>query len=105
MNTILIIEDEPQIRENIQLILDIQGFATITAEDGLQGLQMAEQHQPDMIIYDWMMPNLDGYELIQRLRQKPATAEIPFIFSPLKDLRQGMGMGADDYLTKPFEFQ
>jgi CheY-like chemotaxis protein len=85
MNTILIIEDEPQIRENIQLILDIQGFATITAEDGLQGLQMAEQHQPDMIIYDWMMPNLDGYELIQRLRQKPATAEIPFIFSPLKE--------------------
>ncbi|MEA5513936.1 EAL domain-containing protein [Nodularia sp. UHCC 0506] len=107
MNTILIIEDEPQIRENIQLILDLQGYATITAEDGWQGLQMAEQHQPDMIICDLMMPRLDGYGLIKALRQQPLTADIPFIFLTSKaehsNLRQGMGMGADDYLTKPFD--
>ena len=107
MNTILIIEDEPQIRENIQEILDLEGFATITAEDGWQGLQMAEQHQPDIIICDLMMPRLDGYEVIKALRQKPVTAEIPFIFLTAKaehrDLRQGMELGADDYLTKPFE--
>ncbi|MFM7406542.1 MAG: EAL domain-containing protein [Cuspidothrix sp.] len=107
MNKILIIEDEPQIRNNIQQILEIEGFVTLTAEDGLEGLYMAEKHQPDLIICDVMMPNLDGYGLIKALRQKPLTAEIPFIFLTAKaeytDLRQGMQMGADDYLTKPFQ--
>ena len=107
MNTILIIEDEPQIRKNIQQILDLEGFSTITAEDGLEGLDMAEKHQPDMIICDVMMPNLDGYGLIKALRQKPLTADIPFIFLTAKaengDLRQGMELGADDYLIKPFK--
>jgi diguanylate cyclase (GGDEF)-like protein len=107
MQTILIIEDEPQIRENIQIILDLEGFSTMTAEDGLQGLQMVETHHPDMIICDVMMPGLDGYGLIKELRQKPDTAEIPFIFLTAKaehrDMRQGMAMGADDYLTKPFQ--
>ncbi len=107
MNTILIIEDEPQIRENIQEILDMEGFATITAEDGWQGVQMAQQYQPDIIICDLMMPRLDGYGVIKELRQQPLTAEIPFIFLTAKaehsDMRQGMGIGADDYLTKPFD--
>jgi diguanylate cyclase len=107
MQKILIIEDEPKIRENIQEILDLEGFITITAEDGWQGVQMAEAHQPDMIICDLMMPRLDGYGVIKALRQKPMTAEIPFIFLTAKaehrDLRQGMELGADDYLTKPFE--
>jgi diguanylate cyclase (GGDEF)-like protein len=107
MNTILIIEDEPQIRKNIQQILNLEGFSTMTAEDGLKGLDMAEKHQPDMIICDVMMPNLDGYGLIKALRQKPLTADIPFIFLTAKaengDLRQGMELGADDYLIKPFK--
>ena len=107
MNTILIVEDEPQIRKNIQQILDLEGFATITAEDGLEGLDMVEKHQPDMIICDVMMPNLDGYGLIEALRQKPSTADIPLIFLTAKaenrDLRQGMDLGADDYLIKPFK--
>jgi diguanylate cyclase len=107
MNTILIIEDEPQIRKNIQQILNLEGFSTITAEDGLEGLDMAQKHQPDMIICDVMMPNLDGYGLIEALRQKPLTADIPFIFLTAKaenrDLRQGMELGADDYLIKPFQ--
>ncbi|WP_413172255.1 EAL domain-containing protein [Anabaena azotica] len=109
MNTILIIEDEPQIRENIQEILELQGFATITAEDGWEGLQMAEKHQPDMIICDLMMPRLDGYGLIKELRQKPITAEIPFVFLTAKaercNLRRAMELGADDYLTKPFDVE
>ncbi|WP_096664839.1 putative bifunctional diguanylate cyclase/phosphodiesterase [Dolichospermum compactum] len=107
MNTILIIEDERQIRENIQEILELHGFITVTAEDGLEGLRMAEKHHPDIILCDVMMPNLDGYGLIEALRQKPLTAEIPFIFLTAKaehrDQRQGMLLGADDYLTKPFE--
>ncbi|MBD2294357.1 response regulator [Anabaena sphaerica FACHB-251] len=107
MNKILIIEDDAQIRDNIQQILDLEGFSTITAEDGWHGLQMAEQHQPDMIICDLMMPHLDGYGLIKALRQKPGTAAIPFIFITAKseraDLRRAMELGADDYLTKPFQ--
>jgi diguanylate cyclase (GGDEF)-like protein len=107
MSTILIIEDEYQIRENIQQILDLEGFSTITAENGLLGLQMVEEHHPDMIICDLMMPHLDGYGLIKELRQRPATADIPFIFLTAKaeyrDLRKGMALGADDYLTKPFQ--
>ncbi len=107
MHTILIIEDEPQIRKNIEQILNLAGFSTITAEDGCQGLQMAEEHRPDMIICDVMMPHLDGYGLIKILRQQPATAEIPFIFLTAKtehsNVREGMGLGADDYLTKPFQ--
>ncbi|MCX5964897.1 MAG: EAL domain-containing protein [Cyanobacteria bacterium] len=107
MSTILIIEDEPQIRKNIQQILDLEGFSTITAEDGLEGLHLAEKHQPDMIICDIMMPNLDGHGLIELLRQKPLTANIPFIFLTAKaenhDLREGMELGADDYLIKPFK--
>lgn len=107
MNSILIIEDEPQIRKNIQQILDLEGFSTITAENGLEGLDMVEKHQPDMIICDVMMPNLDGHGLIEILRQQPLTANIPFIFLTAKaehsDLRQGMELGADDYLMKPFK--
>ncbi|MFM2060492.1 MAG: hypothetical protein RLZZ507_162 [Cyanobacteriota bacterium] len=107
MNKILIIEDDAQIRDNIQQILDLEGFSTITAEDGWHGLQMAEQYRPDMIICDLMMPHLDGYGLIKALRQKPVTAAIPFIFITAKsehsDLRRAMELGADDYLTKPFQ--
>ncbi|WP_413171534.1 EAL domain-containing protein [Anabaena azotica] len=107
MNKILIIEDDSIMREIIQQILDIDGFSTITAENGWQGLQMIEQYQPDLIICDVMMPRLDGYSLIQTLRQNPITATIPFIFLTAKvercDLRQAMELGADDYLTKPFE--
>lgn len=107
MKKILIIEDDAIMRELIQQILEIEGFSTITAENGWFGLQMVEQYQPDLIICDVMMPRLDGYSLIQTLRQDPVTATIPFIFLTAKvercDLRQAMELGADDYLTKPFE--
>ncbi|AFZ57994.1 EAL domain-containing protein [Anabaena cylindrica FACHB-243] len=107
MNKILIVEDDPLMRELIQQILDLEGFSTITAEDGWLGLQMVEQHQPDLIICDVMMPKLDGYSLIQTLRQNPVNSTIPLIFLTAKaercDLRQAMELGADDYLTKPFE--
>ncbi|MBD2295690.1 EAL domain-containing protein [Anabaena sphaerica FACHB-251] len=107
MKKILIIEDDSIMREILQQILQIEGFSTITAENGWLGLQMVEQYQPDLIICDVMMPLLDGYSLIQTLREDPATATIPFIFLTAKaercDLRQAMELGADDYLTKPFE--
>ncbi|MBS3030569.1 MAG: EAL domain-containing protein [Dolichospermum sp. DET50] len=107
MYKILIVEDELDIRENIQQILELKDFAAITAENGWQGLQMAQKHQPDLIVCDIMMPLLDGYGLLKTLRQDVATASIPFIFLTAKaehaDLRQAMKLGADDYLTKPFQ--
>ncbi|MDD1414989.1 EAL domain-containing protein [Dolichospermum sp. ST_con] len=107
MYKILIVEDELDIRENIQQILELKDFTAITAENGWEGLQMAQKHQPDLIVCDIMMPLLDGYGLLKTLRQDVATASIPFIFLTAKaehaDLRQAMKLGADDYLTKPFQ--
>jgi CheY-like chemotaxis protein len=76
MYKILIVEDELDIRENIQQILELKDFAAITAENGWQGLQMAQKHQPDLIVCDIMMPLLDGYGLLKTLRQDVATIHL-----------------------------
>lgn len=106
MNTILIIEDEPQVRENIQQILQFSDFVTLTAPNGRIGLEIATTELPDLIICDIMMPELDGYGLLSALRQNETTKNIPLIFVTAKAersaFRQGMDFGADDYLTKPF---
>jgi anti-anti-sigma factor len=106
MTTILAIEDEAEIRENIQEILELEGFDVLTAENGKIGVQLAREHHPDLIICDVMMPELDGYDVLVTLRQDPSTIKIPFIFLSAKaakdDFRKGMSLGADDYLTKPF---
>ncbi|BDI14337.1 hypothetical protein ANSO36C_01390 [Nostoc cf. commune SO-36] len=106
MNTILIIEDEPQVRENIQEILQLSDFETLIAVNGKIGLEIAQSKLPDLIICDIMMPELDGYSVLSALRQNEATINIPLIFVTAKaersDFRQGMDFGADDYLTKPF---
>jgi len=106
MNTILIIEDEPQVRENIQEILQFSDFKTLTAPNGKIGLELAQAKLPDLIICDIMMPELDGYSVLSSLRQNEATINIPLIFVTAKaersDFRLGMDFGADDYLTKPF---
>lgn len=103
---ILVIEDEPDVRDNIREILVLKDFDTITAENGLIGLQLARECRPDLIICDVMMPELNGYQVLEDLRQNSITANIPLIFLTAKtehsDLRQGMELGADDYLTKPF---
>ncbi len=106
MKKILIIEDEEYIRTGAALLLEDQGFTTITAEDGAIGIEKALSEKPDLILCDVMMPNIDGYGVIYKLRQEPTTANIPFIFLTAKvdrsSVRMGMDMGADDYLTKPF---
>jgi two-component system sensor histidine kinase/response regulator len=107
MKKILVIEDEPQVRENIQEILTLSNFDAVTAPDGASGLQMAQHTTPDLIICDIMMPEMDGYHVLEGLRLYQATATIPLIFltakSDYSSLRQGMEGGANDYLTKPFE--
>ncbi len=106
MTTILAIEDETKICENIQEILELEGFNVLTAENGSIGVQLAQKYLPDLIICDVIMPKLDGYEVLVTLRQDSNTIKIPFIFLSAKatkdDFRKGMSLGADDYLTKPF---
>ncbi len=106
MKTILAIEDEVSILSNILKLLEYKGFQAIGAHNGQVGIEMAHLHVPDLIICDVMMPDMDGYAVLSALRQDPETAAIPFIFLTAKadraDMRQGMNMGADDYITKPF---
>jgi two-component system, sensor histidine kinase and response regulator len=106
MKKVLVIEDEPQVRANIEEILNLLGFEATTACDGMMGLECVHQEMPDLIMCDIMMPGLDGYGVLTSLRQDEVTANIPFIFLTAKvdrsDFRQGMEFGADDYLTKPF---
>lgn len=105
MKKILVIEDDPTIRDAILSILQEEGFEAVGVEDGNQGVQVAQNNLPHLILCDVMMPGLDGYDVLATLRQNPATAAIPFIFLTARgekaDFRQGMELGADDYLTKP----
>ncbi|WRH68311.1 MAG: EAL domain-containing protein [Planktothrix sp. GU0601_MAG3] len=106
MAKILVIEDEDLIRDNIIELLETENFGVFNAKNGKIGLQLAIQHQPDLILCDVMMPEIDGYGVLVALQKNPVTATIPFIFltanSGVSDLRKGMQLGADDYLTKPF---
>jgi DNA-binding response OmpR family regulator len=106
MKKILVIEDEQIIRENILKLLKAEGFDVTGAENGSQGLYAAVSNVPDVIICDVMMPELDGYGVLVALRSNPVTATVPFVFLTGKaersEMRQGMELGADDYLTKPF---
>jgi len=103
---ILLIEDEKQIRENTERILKLEDYQVITACNGLEGLIKANEQLPDLIICDIMMPELDGYQVIEKLKSNPITKTIPFIFLTAKaekaDFRLGMDYGADDYISKPF---
>ncbi|RYY48011.1 MAG: response regulator [Chitinophagaceae bacterium] len=107
MKTILVIDDNADIRENTAEILDLAGYTSITAENGKKGVEKALREKPDLIVCDIMMPELDGYGVLHLLRKNADTQFIPFIFLTAKtertDLRKGMEMGADDYITKPFE--
>lgn len=105
MPKILLIEDQPQMRENVALILELNGFDVTTAADGRQGVIKAREDRPDLILCDVMMPELDGYGVLHLLRKEESMRAVPFIFLTAKgekqEQRTGMNLGADDYLTKP----
>ncbi|HIK10550.1 MAG TPA: EAL domain-containing protein [Oscillatoriaceae cyanobacterium M33_DOE_052] len=109
MTKILVIEDEEIVRANILEILESGEFEAIGAENGRIGIEIAENQIPDLVICDITMPEIDGYGVLEKLRQNPSTATIPFIFLTARadktDFRTGMNLGADDYLTKPFRRQ
>ena len=107
MKTILLIEDDQAIRENTAELLELAGFAVLTADNGQRGVEQALATKPDLVVCDIMMPVLDGYGVLQVFNQNARLAGVPFIFLTAKtertDLRYGMALGADDYLTKPFD--
>lgn len=105
--SILIIEDNEDIRESVVEILELANYEVFEAVNGRDGVDLATTHLPDLILCDIMMPELDGYGVLYLLNKNPQTAATPFIFLTAKaeriDMRKGMEMGADDYLTKPFD--
>jgi CRP-like cAMP-binding protein len=106
MKTILLIEDNNDIRENMAEIIGMANYKVYTASNGKEGVEMAIQHKPDIIVCDIMMPVLDGYGVLLMLQKNVETQNIPFIFLTAKaertEMRKGMELGADDYITKPF---
>lgn len=105
MKKILVIEDEPEMRRNLLTILKLEKFQPIGAENGRVGLDAIKREKPDLILCDVMMPELDGHGVLAALREDSELSAIPFVFLTAKgekeDLRSGMNLGADDYLTKP----
>lgn len=104
---ILLVEDNDAMRDGVRDILDLAGYDVVTAGDGEQALAQMNMHTPDLIISDIMMPQMDGYQLYDSIRQNWAWNAVPFIFLTAKgeraDVRLGKQLGADDYLTKPFD--
>lgn len=106
MKTVLIIEDELHMRQNISKLLKLEGYRVLEAANGQAGLEMARASSPDIILCDVSMPGMDGFTTLNLIRSAPALDTVPFIFltarGDAKDVRTGMNLGADDYLPKPF---
>ena len=107
MKKVLLIEDDTTLRENTAELLELEHYKVITAPNGMLGLELAKSQHPDIIVCDIMMPKLDGFGVLEGLSKHKKTKYIPFIFlsakTERKDVRKGMNLGADDYITKPFE--
>ena len=107
MKKILLVEDDTSLRENIAELLELSGFSVYSASNGRIAVDMAKKNLPDLVLCDIMMPEMDGYGVLEQLSSDQNTRHIPFIFVSAKtekqDVRRGMNLGADDYLTKPFE--
>lgn len=106
MARIVVIEDEPQIRLNLQLMLKAEGHEVTQAANGREGLARIAENRPDLVLCDVMMPELDGFGVLEALRADPANSDLPFVFLTALDdrasMRRGMNLGADDFLNKPF---
>jgi DNA-binding response OmpR family regulator len=107
MQTILVIEDEAAIRDNLARFLRAENYEVVTAENGVLGVAAARERRPHLIICDIRMPEMDGYTVLATLRRDQATLRIPFIFltasADRAERHLGLAQGADDYITKPFK--
>ena len=106
MKTILIVEDHPDIRDNLIELLELSDYKVSSACNGADGLELATAILPDIILCDIMMPVMNGYDLLRKLRADPATAAIPFVYvtakAEIKEAEAAMQMGAHAYIRKPF---
>lgn len=104
---ILVIDDDAKMRRQIAALLAAEGYATLEAHNGREGVTLAQSEKPDLIVCDITMPEMNGHRVLQALREQVTTAHVPFIFltgwGEKEDLRAGMNLGADDYLVKPVE--
>ena len=104
---ILIVDDIPELLDGVKLTLEMEGYQVLAAKNGQEALDVLERITPDLILTDIMMPEIDGYELYERVHADERWVQVPFIFLTAKtdteDIRRGKEMGADDYITKPFE--
>ena len=107
MTRILILEDDENVRLPLIDLLEAENYEVLSASDGRSGVELARKEKPDLVLSDIMMPELDGYGVFEALQKDPLTAVIPFIFLTAKtdqaDIREGLGLGVDDYITKPFD--
>jgi len=103
---ILVVEDNGDIRENTTELLELSDYSVLTANNGKEGLDMALQETPDLILCDILMPVMDGYELLKSIRKQPSLNNSRFMFFTAscekKEVELGMRLGADDYIMKPF---
>jgi len=106
MKKILVVEDNADVREEILAILRFEGFEVRDADNGRRGLELMKEWTPDIVVCDLMMPDMDGYAMLEALRADPQSRAIPFLCltarAERRDMRKAMELGADDYLTKPF---
>lgn len=109
MNKILVIDDDITINELVKINLELQGYTVYTAENGITGFALAKQEQPDLIILDVMMPEIDGFTVAKRIRECPQIQDTPILMltalSQLDSKIKGFDIGVDDYLVKPFELE
>jgi len=105
VRTILVIEDQDTLRRNVALLLEMEGFRVVTAENGRLGVEMARRERPDLVICDVMMPEMDGHEVLRELRRDGDFDAMPFLFLSARgdrvDVSLAQDLGADGYLTKP----
>jgi DNA-binding response OmpR family regulator len=109
MATILVIDDDELVSRTLQRALKMYDYQVMTANSGIEGLQLARRHRPDLFILDIMMPGVDGYQVCRQIRGDPLLKELPVLFLTAKakdeDKIEGFRAGADDYLIKPFNMQ
>ncbi|MBN1899621.1 MAG: response regulator [Spirochaetes bacterium] len=103
---VLVIDDDPNIIEMVKVNLELDGIKVISAANGKDGLEMAKTHKPDLILMDWMLPKMSGIDAVKLIRKDPSIKDIPIFMltarSQVTDIDQAFKVGADSYITKPF---
>jgi len=107
MQTILLLEDDKNLRETLVDIFEIQGFEVVTATNGVEVLTFLDEVAPNLIVSDVMMPEMDGFEFLKRIKKNPQMENTPVIMLTANTLQEvkykGLEYGANDYITKPFD--